>query len=174
MRARVIDIAPQVSTTGTLSSLGIGVDEQIVPELDFTYMLTNNIGAELILGTARHKVTSFGDELGKVSHLPPMLTLQYHFSPQATIRPYAGVGANYTRFYDVGLAAGTTPLSVDRDSFGPSFQVGTDIAISEKWFANLDLKKIYIKTDVSVQGGADLGTLRINPLVFGVGIGTTF
>jgi outer membrane protein W len=44
VRARVIDIAPQVSTTGTLSSLGIGVDGQIVPELAFTYMLTNNIG----------------------------------------------------------------------------------------------------------------------------------
>ncbi len=72
------------------------------------------------------------------------------------------------------MAAGTTPLSVGRDSCGPSFQVGADIAISEKCVANLDPKKIYIKTDVSVQGGADLGTLRINPLVFGVGIGTKF
>ncbi|XLM23340.1 OmpW family protein, partial [Chromobacterium piscinae] len=51
-------------------------------------------------GTSRHKVTTnaFGD-LGKVSVLPPTLTLQYHFMPEATFRPYVGAGINYTRFY---------------------------------------------------------------------------
>jgi len=175
VRGRVIDIDPKVSTSGTLSTLGIGVDKQVVPELDFTYMFTNNIGAELILGTARHEVSSFGQGLGKVSHLPPTLTLQYHFAPESTIRPYAGVGINYTRFYSVGLAAGSTGLDVDKSSFGGSLQLGTDVAINKDWFVNFDLKKIYIKTDVKTAGGGtDLGTLKINPLVFGIGVGTHF
>jgi len=173
VRARVIDVAPQVSTSGTLSSLGIGVDKQVVPELDFTYMFTKNIGTELILGTARHQVTSNGTSLGHVSHLPPTLTLQYHFAPDATVRPYAGVGVNYTRFYDAHLNAGG-PLSIDNNSFGASLQIGTDVMVNKDWFVNVDLKKLYIKTDVKTAGGTDLGNLRVNPLVWGIGVGTHF
>ncbi|WP_374350340.1 OmpW family protein [Chitinimonas sp.] len=174
VRGRLINIAPSVSTSGTLSTLGIDVDKQVVPELDFTYMITPNIGAELILGTARHKVTSFGASLGKVSHLPPTLTLQYHFAPEATVRPYIGAGINYTRFYNASLKAGAADLTVDKNSFGGSLQIGTDIAINKDWYVNVDLKKIYIKTDVKTTTGAALGSLKINPTVFGIGIGTKF
>ncbi|WP_184195773.1 OmpW/AlkL family protein [Chitinimonas taiwanensis] len=170
VRGRLIQVAPSVSTTGALATLDVDVDKQVVPELDFTYMLTNNLGAELILGTARHEVSAGGTSLGKVNHLPPTLTLQYHFTPDATFRPYAGVGVNYTRFYNVDLPG----LQVDKNSFGGSLQIGADYAINKDWFVNLDLKKIYIKTDVSTAGGTDLGTLKINPLVIGLGVGTKF
>ncbi len=170
VRGRLIQVAPSVSTTGALATLDVDVDKQVVPELDFTYMLTNNLGAELILGTARHEVSAAGTSLGKVNHLPPTLTLQYHFTPDATFRPYAGVGVNYTRFYNVDLPG----LQVDKNSFGGSLQIGADYAINKDWFVNLDLKKIYIKTDVSTAGGTDLGSLKINPLVIGLGVGTKF
>lgn len=170
VRGRLIQVAPSVSTTGALATLDVDVDKQVVPELDFTYMLTNNLGAELILGTARHEVSAGGTSLGKVNHLPPTLTLQYHFTPDATFRPYAGVGVNYTRFYNADLPG----LRVDKNSFGGSLQIGADYAINKDWFVNLDLKKIYIKTDVSTAGGTDLGSLKINPLVIGLGVGTKF
>jgi outer membrane protein len=85
-----------------------------------------------------------------------------------------GAGVNYTRFYSADLKAGAADLDVDKNSFGGSLQVGTDIALNKDWFLNLDLKKLYIKTDVKTTTGAGLGSLRINPLVFGVGIGTKF
>ncbi|PHV10440.1 OmpW/AlkL family protein [Chitinimonas sp. BJB300] len=174
VRGRVIQVAPSVSSTGTLATLNVDVDKRVVPELDFTYMLTDNLGAELILATARHDVTANGTSLGKVSHLPPTLTLQYHFMPNATFRPYAGLGVNYTRFYKNGLKSGGADLEIEKSSFGGSLQIGADYAINKDWYVNVDLKKIYIKTDVSVAGGAKLGTLKINPLVIGAGIGTRF
>lgn len=174
VRGRLIQVSPAVSSSDTLATLDVDVDKQVVPELDFTYMLTNNLGAELILGTARHEVTAGGASLGKVSHLPPTLTLQYHFAPEATFRPYAGLGLNYTRFYNADLHAGTAELEVDKSSVGGSLQIGADYALNQNWYLNVDLKKLYIKTDVSVAGGAKLGTLKINPLVFGAGIGTKF
>ena len=181
-RFRVIDVAPSVSTTGTLSTpasaggLGaIAVGSNTVPELDFTYMLTNNVGAELILGTSRHSVTAANGavNLGKVSVLPPTLTLQYHFTPQNAFRPYIGAGLNYTYFYSNGLKDGTTPVNVKSSSFGPAFQIGADYAITKDWFVNVDVKKLFISTEVSA-GGSSLGTLTINPWVYGVGIGTKF
>ncbi|WP_137009203.1 OmpW/AlkL family protein [Aquitalea aquatilis] len=172
-RFRVINVNPDVSADSTLSAIHTDVKSDTVPELDFTYMITNNIGAELILGTSRHEVNSDLGSLGKVSVLPPTLTLQYHFMPEATFRPYVGVGVNYTRFYNNGLKVGNTAVDIDQNSWGLAAQVGADVAISKNLFINFDVKKIDIKTKARM-GGSDLGTLKINPWVYGIGIGTKF
>lgn len=168
MRVRAIDIAPDVSTSPTLA--GLDVSDEWVPEVDFTYFVTPNIGMELILATARHEVTLGGASLGKLNHLPPTLTLQYHFQPTPTIKPYVGAGVNYTRFYNVDLAPG---LSIDKNSFGGALQAGVDIAVTQNGYINLDVKKIWINTDVK-SGGAKLTTLDIDPLVWGIGYGFRF
>ncbi|MBA4710042.1 OmpW/AlkL family protein [Aquitalea aquatica] len=172
-RFRVINVNPDVSADSTLSAIHTDVKSDTVPEFDFTYMITNNIGAELILGTSRHEVNSDLGSLGKVSVLPPTLTLQYHFMPEATFRPYVGVGVNYTRFYNNGLKVGSTAVDIDQNSWGLAAQVGADVAISKNLFINFDVKKIDIKTKARLNG-ADLGTLKINPWVYGIGIGTKF
>ena len=83
VRARLLQLRPSVSSTiGTLD-----VSNEVTPEVDFSYFLTENIAAELILATQRHTVKNAGVDLGKVSHLPPTLTLQYHFMPKETFRP---------------------------------------------------------------------------------------
>lgn len=173
-RLRVINVKPNVSSNGYIQDHSISVKSDTVPELDFTYMITNNIGAELILGTSRHEVKLGSTSLGKVSVLPPTLTVQYHFNPQGTFRPYVGAGVNYTNFYSNDLKAGTNKVNVESSSWGPALQVGADYAINKDWFVNLDVKKLYISTKVSLANGADLGTLHIDPWVYGVGIGTKF
>jgi hypothetical protein len=57
------------------------ISNEYVPEIDFSYFLTNNLALELIAATARHDVkavdTAAGElDLGKVSHLPPTLLLR--------------------------------------------------------------------------------------------------
>jgi outer membrane protein len=170
-RLRLLQIRPDVS-----SSIGIlDVSNEVVPEVDFSYFFTENIAAELILSTRRHTVSAGGADIGKVSHLPPTLTLQYHFMPKETFRPYVGAGINYTRFYDVSLALGATPLTVDQNSWGGALQIGFDYALDKKWFLNFDVKKIWIKTDVK-NGitGAFISDLKIDPLVVGIGVGMKF
>lgn len=167
MRVRAIAVSPDVDSSPVS---GIDVDTQYVPELDFTYFLTPNIGMELILGTARHEVSLGGASLGKVSHLPPTLTLQYHFNPKGQINPYVGAGLNYTRFYNVDLAPG---LDIDKNSWGGALQVGMDIAVAKNGYINLDVKKIWIGTEVTA-GGAHLTDLDLDPWVFGIGYGFRF
>ena len=166
MRARAINIAPDVSS----SVAGLDVSSEWVPEVDFTYFLTPNIGMELILATARHEVTLNGASLGKVNHLPPTLTLQYHFMPSGMIKPYVGAGVNYTRFYNVDLAPG---LTLDSNSFGGALQAGVDIKVTENGYINLDVKKIWIGTEVQ-SGGVKLTDLDIDPVVWGIGYGFRF
>lgn len=166
MRVRAINIAPDVSS----SVAGLDVSNEWVPEVDFTYFVTPNIGVELILATSRHEVTLPGTSLGKLNALPPTVTVQYHFNPTSTIKPYVGAGVNYTRFYNVDLATG---LSVDKNSFGGALQAGVDIAVTKNGYINLDVKKIWIDTDVK-SGGVKLTNLEINPVVWGIGYGFRF
>lgn len=173
VRVRALHVTPDVSTNDTLSALDVGVKQSTVPELDLTYMFTDYIGAELILGTTRNRVTSAAGNLGKVSLLPPTLTVQYHFNPNGRYRPYAGAGVNYTMFYDNSLSAGGQDIRIDRHSFGPALQLGMDIGLDDNWFFNVDVKKLWIRTDATL-AGTKLGTLKIDPWIFGVGVGRRF
>ncbi|HUO45090.1 MAG TPA: OmpW family outer membrane protein [Burkholderiales bacterium] len=169
VRLRALDIAPDTSS----SALNLDASNEWVPELDFSYFATDHLALELILATNRHTISANGADVGKVTLLPPTLTLQYHFMPAETFRPYVGAGVNYTRFYDVNLGGGT--LTVDNDSWGGALQAGFDYGIDKDWFVNLDVKKIWISTDVKVAAtGATAASFDINPWVFGVGIGRKF
>lgn len=173
VRLRAISINPEESRTATINTLGVNVSNQVVPELDLTYFVTKNLAAELILGTARHELKSGGTSLGKISHLPPTVTLQWHFNPEGQIRPYVGAGLNYTFFYDNDLKFAGKKLDVESGSFGGALQAGVDIGVTKDVFVNVDVKKIWIDTDVKLDG-AKIGNLGINPWVFGVGVGMKF
>lgn len=175
MRLRVIAAVPP-SSSYDLSGSDVKVSTSVVPELDFSYFFTKNIAAELILGTTHHNVKlaskTATTKLGKVWALPPTLSLQYHFNG-AKFNPYLGVGINYTIFY--GVKDDAASLSY-KNKAGFSTQAGFDYQISKKFFLNVDIKKLFLKTDVTVKGTPStvLSDVKIDPFIFGVGIGTRF
>jgi len=169
MRVRAIDVVPNDSS----SISGLDAKSQWAPELDFTYFFTKNIGLELILATTRHELILNGNSLGKVSVLPPTLTLQYHFTDLGAFKPYVGGGLNVTWFYNNDLALGNTPLGVDSTSVGGAVQAGLDYEFQKNWYLNFDYKYIWMSTDVTANGNT-LTNLKLNPSVFGIGIGYRF
>ena len=176
LRSRAIYIGPMTSTDAKgVSALPIGVRSEGTPEFDFSYFFANNFSGELILGMARHNITLNGGTIGAVNVLPPTLDIQYHFKDLLGLSfdPYLGAGANFTLFFNSSIyAPNVGQLSVDSTSFGPSFQAGADIPLKgDALFLNVDVKKIMMKTDVSL-GSTALNTLHIDPWVFGLGIGT--
>ena len=154
-------------TTG----LGLSINNKWIPELDVSYFFTPNFAAELILTyPQKHDLRSNGDKIGSLKHLPPTLLAQYHFTGMGAFKPYLGAGVNYTRFSNVRLPAG---VSIDKNSWGGALQVGFDYALDKNWSLNFDVKKVYIGTDVSA-GGSKLGTLKVDPVLIGVGVGYRF
>ncbi len=179
MRGRAIYVVPDEDATTSIGG-NVGINNDIVPELDFTYFVTDNIGVELILATTKHHVTAVDTalgasaSLGSVMLLPPTLTLQYHFNPKGDFSPYIGAGVNYTFYYDESAPGGAiTDIDYD-DGFGVALQAGFDYKIDEKWSFNVDVKKIWLNTDVKVNGGAVTADVDIQPWIFGVGVGYTF
>lgn len=160
----------------------VGVDTSVTPEIDFTYMATDHIGAELILATTKHHVSgkdSLGG-LGRIAHawlLPPTLTVQYHFFPEAHVRPYVGAGVNYTIFYSEGPSRSLESAGIHkvglRDNVGYALQSGVDVDLTRRIFANLDVKYIDLDTVAYLQNGSALERTKvnINPVILGVGFG---
>ena len=181
-RFRFISVIPNESADIQAIGGDVSISTAFVPELDFTYFFTKNWAAELILATTNHDVeavgTSAGDvELGDVWLLPPTLSVQYHFTG-SKLKPYLGAGINYTFFY--GVDDGPVADNVEYDnSFGFSFQGGADFALNDKWFLNLDVKKLFLQTDATINATTALGAtvgadVDINPLIVGFGFGLKF
>ncbi len=203
VRVRALNVIPDeaanLSVGGTELVGDVDINTSIVPELDISYFLNDNIAFELILGVTPHDVDTKGlvvpvvgelgsVDLGDVWLLPPTLTAQYHFTQLGSFKPYVGAGINYTLFFNED--EGSVADSIDYDpSFGPALQAGFDYDLDgEKggWAVNVDVKKIWMNTDVKVDLttalGAALGAesvivdadVDIDPVILGVGMGYKF
>lgn len=145
------------------------------PSLQLEYFLTPHWGVELLAAAPfQHTVRLNGATAAEVSQLPPTLSLQYHFRPEARVSPFIGLGLNYTAFFDVherGPLAGTQ-LTLGK-SWGAAAHAGVDIALSEKWLFSVDLRWMDIDTEARVNG-AKVGTVRIDPIAYGIAWGYRF
>ena len=191
IRIRGIMIAPTESSGGILPTFPteeVKVNNSVMPEVDITHMVSNNVGLELIAATTKHNASGTSGTTGGIGKLastwvlPPTLTVQYHFAPEAKVRPYVGAGVNYTMFYSekpsAGLEAAVGQTDVNlKDSFGWAAQAGVDIDLNEKMFLNFDVKYIDIDTTARLATTA-IGTQRVkislDPIVIGVGVGFRF
>lgn len=177
VRLRGLAIVPddraQIDTIGGNTK----ISNEYVPEIDFTYFATKNIAFELIAATARHNVkavdTAAGNlNLGRVSHLPPTLLMQFHPAPDYFISPYLGAGINYTIFYDADAGPDINSINYD-NSLGWALQAGSDIYLGDKFWLNFDIKYIRIQSDVEINHAID-AKVDVDPIIFGVGIGYKF
>ncbi len=193
-QVRLRGVAVQPNEKSEVSAIGgdVNISNSFIPELDFTYFFNKNVAAELILGTTKHDVKTTGSnltaiggpasaevDLGSVWLLPPTLTLQYHFYPTKTLKPYLGAGLNYTIFYSVDEGSVVKGLDYD-NAIGFALQGGLDYMLNDKYFLNFDIKKLFLKTDVNVDATNLASGLKIpaevniDPLLIGFGVGMKF
>ena len=178
-----IEVTP-VDSKPAPGSLVLDVDDGSSFGFNITYMMTDNLGVELLAALPfkhdiKASVAGVGG-LGKIAeteHLPPTLSLQYHFLPDGKFRPYVGAGINVTIFsnekIDPELA---DKLSLDT-STGIAAQAGLDIPFGERWLVNFDVRWIDIDTKAKITddvGTETLGTVEIDPFVYSIMIGYQF
>ncbi|MDO9073164.1 MAG: OmpW family outer membrane protein [Rubrivivax sp.] len=184
VRGRAVHLDSANTNSGdlraALTSLGsreASINDRWLPEVDITYFYTPNIAVELVLTYPQKQklsITNVG-EIGTFKHLPPILSLQYHFTDLGSFRPYVGAGLNYTNISDVkwGSTAQSLGLNLKRNSYGLSLQAGLDVPMGGGWLFNADVKKVQIKTDVS-SFGTKIGTFKIDPTLISLGVGKRF
>ncbi|MEN8624672.1 OmpW/AlkL family protein [Psychrobacter proteolyticus] len=163
------------SDNGTLDNgLSVDVDGDIRPTISGEYFIANNVGVELLAAIPfHHDITlKTGDTTidAETQHLPPTLSVQYHFDSYdlpMNVKPFVGVGVNYTTFFKERIYLGNgNDLELD-DSVGVAGHVGLDIPFAPTEAFRIDARYMDIKTDASLNG-TDIGEVDISPWVYGV------
>lgn len=156
-------------------ALDVDVDSDIRPTISGEYFVADNIGVELLAAIPfHHDITltaADGSEIdAKTQHLPPTLSLQYHFDGYnlpMNVKPFVGVGVNYTTFFKERIYLGNgNDLELD-DSVGAAGHIGLDIPFAPTEAFRIDARYMDIKTDASLNGD-DIGEVDISPWVYGV------
>ena len=170
------NVAPK-SDNGTLTATPLGnltmdVGSNVRPTITGEYFLQDNLGIEVLAALPfQHDISVAGvGKVGSTRHLPPTVSLQYHFG-QGKVKPFVGLGVNYTRFFSTKAEGAIAGANLDlSDSWGLAAHLGVDFKVGEKGAIRLDYRKVDIDTRVKLNG-ANLGTkntVNIDPSVYGI------
>ena len=162
------------SDNGVLANgtLPLSINSDAKPSLTFEYFIRENLGVEVLAAWPfQHDISVKGvGRVGSTKHLPPTVSLQYHFG-QGKVKPFVGLGVNYTRFFSTKtegpIAGAELELS---DSWGLAGHVGIDFQVGAKGAIRVDYRRIDIDTKAKLNG-ANLGTrntVNIDPSVYGI------
>ncbi|GAB7267208.1 outer membrane protein OmpW [Dickeya ananatis] len=183
VRAGTATVRPNAGSDNVLGLGSFNVDNNTQLGLTFGYMATDNIGVELLAATPfQHKVGVGGvGQIAEVKHLPPTLMAQYYFGQSTDkLRPYLGVGLNYTTFFDekfnqTGKDAGLTDLNL-KSSWGVAAQAGLDYNLNKNWLLNMSVWWMDIDTTVKFKAAGQDQSIktRLDPWVFMFGFGYKF
>jgi outer membrane protein len=135
----------------------------------FAYLVTDHIGVEVLAGLPfKHeiydKALGTGLKIGSGTHLPPTVTLQYYFNNNSNVRPYLGVGLNYTFFFKEETSGPLAGASLDiGSSTGLAYQFGVDWKLNENLILNLDVRKFNIESTATVTNIANSSLKDVLP-----------
>lgn len=154
------------------------LSNKVFPEVDFSYFVTQNWAAELVLTYPQdHAVSLAGlGQIGTIRHLPPALLFQYHYPiPQSHLKPYVGAGVNFTWVTSSNLQAASIPLDITRTSVGFAYQIGADYDLGHHFSLNLDFKHFNLNPDIKIKASnAKLTNADVSPDLLSLGIGYRF
>lgn len=194
LKVGVNQITPEVQsgdmTAPTLPSTKVDVGSNTQPIVAVSYLYTDHIAAELVLGTPyKHILYGAGSidgvgETGSVESFPPTIFAQYRFfEASEKFRPYASLGLTYAFFQkETGSGAltaltnpgGSTPTTFKVDSaWGLTPQLGVMYEINDEWFADLSVAKSYLRTTARFSTGQTID-MRLDPVAVSFALGRHF
>jgi outer membrane protein len=198
VRAGATSVRPDESSsvisttaTGPLAGTAAHVGNNTQLGLNLVYMYSDNIGVEVLAATPfEHDLKVSGlsrygfttTDLGSAKHLPPTVTALYYFgNSSSVVRPYIGLGVNYTTFFSESLSNhARTELAAHRlkldDSWGLSTRAGVDLELGNQWLLNASFWRIDIDTEATLNSalGKVSADVDVDPWVYMLSVGYKF
>jgi len=187
-----INVNPDNSSSAIKEAPTLGLKGDSDTQLGITvdYAFNDQWVLELIAATPfSHDVNGAGglagNKIADIKQLPPSLVAQYHFLDTSyALRPFIGVGINYTAFFDeqpseaLKATLGTDDVEVKLDdSFGFMAQVGANYKIDANWGLHAMVSIMDIDTDATVYANgakALTSTVELDPVVAMFGVRYSF
>src|SRR5215813_6158183 len=165
------------SGDASLPGASVTVSNNETVTFDVGYDLTPHVALTLVLG-APPKPTITGEgtiealgELGQVRFGPVILTGTWRFRPDATFRPYAGLGVAYVIIFNEYDGA-VEDLDV-HDNWASAVQAGAEFRMSPQCHFFLDVKHLWLNLDADgfLAGGIPIvAKVTLDPLLVSVGV----
>ena len=89
----------------------------------------------------------------------------------SALQPYAGIGVNYTTFFDEQSDLGELTLE---DSVGAAVEVGIDYMLDDNFGLNAAVWYADIETEAEVKGVTEKFDVQIDPMVYMIGMSYKF
>ena len=189
--------ADNISGPYVPSSLGLNVHVNDVETLYVAYVreLSRHFQVELAFGyppltksegRGPAKVGSVpynGQVISTTRWLSPSLLMEYVFgSPGSRLRPYVGVGVNYTKFFArqstaAGNAASGGPTSISLPAaVGPAATVGLSYEVNDRWhvYASYSVAQVNTKLTADTAGLLRTSEVHFWPNAFVLSAGYSF
>ena len=187
MRVGSASVNPESKSDGTnlLPNESVSANDNTQLGLSSTYMIDKNWGIEVLAASPfTHDIkakggTLDGASIGETKQLPPTVTAQYYFLDSTnTIQPYAGIGLNFTVFFDEETDTGAEGLGYDSlsldNSTGLTAQVGIDYKVDQNIFINASAMYAQIGSTATLtgEGQPDLTVdYDLDPMVYRLNLG---
>ncbi len=166
------------SDNGQLAGADATVDDDWSLTGSAAYAFNDNWSVELWTGLAKfeHEVTLAGlGTVASVEHRPTTLSVNYHFAPDSTVRPFIGLGYGWVNVSGERTQGALAGLGIDgSNANGIAFGAGLDWFVSDNVFLRADLRRLSFETDVTVETLGNVGTAEVDPIVYGISAGLRF
>jgi outer membrane protein len=139
--------------------------------------LTPNISLELVVGippTTKAKATGsvafLGNDVLSAKNVAPTLVLNYNFFEESqALRPYLGIGVNYTTFRSIKSTL--APKVEMSDSTGLVVQAGVNYAINKQMGLFASIARVDVKSDLVATASTVLTTtIDFRPITYAAGV----
>ncbi len=166
------------SDNGQLAGADASVNDDWSLTGSAAYAFNDNWSVELWSGLANfeHEVSLAGlGTVASVEHRPTTLSVNYHFAPDSTVRPFIGLGYGWVNVSGERTQGALAGLGIDgSNANGIAFGAGLDWFVSDNVFIRADVRRLSFETDVTVETLGNVGTAEVDPIVYGISAGLRF
>lgn len=183
LRAGAAGVYPNTDSdeiTAVASGAEVEVDSAWSLGITFTYMLSDKLGVGVLAAYPfEHDIKGDGsisslDTIGSTKHLPPTVTLQWHFPTGSALQPYIGAGVNYTVFFDEDTEGALKGVDLELDdSWGLAGEAGVDYLLDNDWLISGQIWYLDINTEAKLSGIGKYD-VEIDPWVYMLSVGKKF
>jgi outer membrane protein W len=139
------------------------------PLVGYRRFIADHVAVDVSVSRSTHSLDLNGARLGTVDLIPVSVTAQYHFPSYRGLRMYIGAGVAYSRLAQQDLPGYT----MSSTSVSPVLQAGASLALSDSLVLTGGLATNFVRNQLS-QDGTTLGTVKLAPVTFSLGLGYAF
>lgn len=179
VHARIAGLIP-VDPHSRIDLLGgqVVTPARLPPDLDAAYFLSDHVALAGQVGVTATRTTLRASRvgtrpIGSTWSVSATGTVQVHAFPGAASDPYLGVGAAYTHPLAYGPARPFVTAMRADPQLGPVIQAGFDYHLGGRWYANAEIKRIFLPTQVSRIGPIG-ARVKLDLVIVGAGLGYRF